>query len=231
LKIIGRFNGVAKPNLGHAPDPKNPSDWTYPPANYDFVGSYDPHLEGWTFIAQNDSDIPREKLIFNKGDLTPKAIFGGDFDFTIVSPDGKPRQHTSANDKYECVIRDFCTGFNHGFWGKYNSTREFNVKNQWASKYYNIYSQIIQQNSNSYGDAYSDNVGMNVHLNLNPAKVDTLTAVLLADNQAGGYNPKAAEGSTRITLQSNFVSASEDSIDDNPEDSTFNINPEPVMIF
>ncbi|HBM15811.1 MAG TPA: hypothetical protein DD381_05650 [Lentisphaeria bacterium] len=192
ITITGKFNGVA--------NPKKKGQWLFPPAKYDYVGTYDSGV--WTFTGQDDNHIPNEKLIFKN--ITQKDIFGGDFDFTIIAPDGKTTTHKSANDVYECVLRDFATGFNHGFFGKFNSSKDFSVKNQWASQYYNVYSKTIEENSNSYGDAYSDNVGMNVHIGLSPKTVDTLTAILLADNQSGGYNKKAAEGGGG-SVQSKFM--------------------------
>jgi hypothetical protein len=95
------------------------------------------------------------------------------------------------NDKWECLFNFLMTGFNTGFWANADTRNNLNwtEAGQFTSSYYNQYSALIHNSSNSYGDPYSDCVaGNKVQLNLDPARVDTALITILDDDSTGGYS-------------------------------------------
>jgi hypothetical protein len=95
------------------------------------------------------------------------------------------------NDKWECLFNFLMTGFNTGFWANAATRNNLNWTEtaQFTGSYYNQYSALIHNASNSYGDPYSDCVaGNKVQLNLDPARVDTALITILDDDSTGDYS-------------------------------------------
>jgi len=171
------------------------------PANYSYSGTFNNDAGSLTLTGSvttiDGSHTYSGSVVIpyttsSSGDLS-EAIYSGEISYFNVT--GDPNKPSTNNDAYTAVFRDLVTGFDSGYvfgnygdnssgwWGKpaYAAARpKPEPAGLQGANVYDVYSEIITNNSQSYSYSFSD-VGNDVQIPLT-TNVQKLRITLLADD-------------------------------------------------
>jgi len=176
--LTGNFNGVAG-----AGEDNNP-------AAFRFTGTFNGTGTGITLSGKFYEQGGTYDATMNISGLTAEPIYAARAaGCTITHSGGNYTGDSGAtgNSRWSKLFGNLVAGINTGLWAEEaNNLRWTSAKAYTNASTCNPYSKMIKENSNSYGDPYSDLLEK-VLLNLDQKKVNTLVITMLDDGATGGY--------------------------------------------